>query len=307
MTIKEAYILIQQELETIDIFAYPEIQKEEMDKIITSCLYNMVDNIIKENIMQPDPNKRVEFEENQRALDLIDRLYVVDTELTPTLNSTASNPFYYYNIAGITFRPVLHLLQDKSKVAITCKIEGVSTAQTLVVRNRLTKISVLNNILENSLSKTAKDSPVSSYANGVIRVFYGDFTISKIYIDYIRKPVPIKYDGYITLTGDTHTSTLVDDISSTANLVIGMPITGSGIPANTTIADIVSLTSITLSATTTTTVGNNPLTIGASGTSPLELSESGCYELIKRTVNFLMKITEQSQQKIVNLSNNAHT
>lgn len=52
-------------------------------------------------------------------------------------------------------------------------------------------------------------------------------------------------------TGTSHTSTLIDGISTgTANLAIGMPVQGSGIAAGTTIASIASGTSLTLSAAT---------------------------------------------------------
>jgi hypothetical protein len=53
-------------------------------------------------------------------------------------------------------------------------------------------------------------------------------------------------------TGTSHTSTLIDGIASgTGSLVVGMPVQGSGIPALTNIASIVSSGSITLSAATT--------------------------------------------------------
>lgn len=56
-----------------------------------------------------------------------------------------------------------------------------------------------------------------------------------------------------SFTGTSHTSTLVDSISPvTTNLTVGMPVHGSGIAAGTTIATIVSSTSITLSAATST-------------------------------------------------------
>jgi hypothetical protein len=71
----------------------------------------------------------------------------------------------------------------------------------------------------------------------------------------------LKSNGYIesvymntsaAFTGTSHTSTLIDGIASgTSSLVVGMPVQGSGIPANTTIASIVSSGSITLSAATT--------------------------------------------------------
>lgn len=52
-------------------------------------------------------------------------------------------------------------------------------------------------------------------------------------------------------TGTSHTSVTVDGIASgTSSLAVGMPVQGSGIPADTTIASIVSSSSITLSAAT---------------------------------------------------------
>lgn len=54
-----------------------------------------------------------------------------------------------------------------------------------------------------------------------------------------------------SFTGTSHTSTLIDGIASgTGSLLVGMPVQGSGIPADTTIASIVDSGSITLSAAT---------------------------------------------------------
>lgn len=68
-----------------------------------------------------------------------------------------------------------------------------------------------------------------------------------------------------TKTGDTHTTTTVDDIASTAGLFVGMPVSGSGIPAGTLIASVAA-NSITLSAAATTTVNDVTLTFGTAKT-----------------------------------------
>lgn len=62
------------------------------------------------------------------------------------------------------------------------------------------------------------------------------------------------------IIGNTHSSTLVDGIQSTVGMVPGMYVTGSGIPANTTIATIVDANSLTLSNAATTTVVANAMT-----------------------------------------------
>lgn len=55
-------------------------------------------------------------------------------------------------------------------------------------------------------------------------------------------------------TGTSHTSTLIDGISSTSGLAVGMKISGSGIVAGTKIAQITSSTSITLDTATSSSV-----------------------------------------------------
>ena len=57
----------------------------------------------------------------------------------------------------------------------------------------------------------------------------------------------------LTFTGDTHTNTTVDNISSTAGLVVGQLLTGTGFAANTRIASINSATAITTTLATTAT------------------------------------------------------
>ncbi len=59
------------------------------------------------------------------------------------------------------------------------------------------------------------------------------------------------------LTGNTHTSTLIDNISSTANLSIGMTVAGSGVSAGTTIVSVATNSIVISIATSTTLVGTS--------------------------------------------------
>ncbi len=61
------------------------------------------------------------------------------------------------------------------------------------------------------------------------------------------------YTTALTFTGDTHTNTVIDNISSTTGLYVGQLITGAGIQANTRIATITSATAITTTIATTAT------------------------------------------------------
>jgi len=67
-----------------------------------------------------------------------------------------------------------------------------------------------------------------------------------------------------TITGDTHSNTTIDNITSTAKVNVGMSITGSGIPAGTTVATIASSTSITISQAATGTTAGVTLTLKTS-------------------------------------------
>jgi len=63
----------------------------------------------------------------------------------------------------------------------------------------------------------------------------------------------------ISRAGDTHSSTTVDNLSTTASLSAGFYVSGPGVQAGTTIASITNSTSLVLSLATTTTVPANTL------------------------------------------------
>jgi hypothetical protein len=66
----------------------------------------------------------------------------------------------------------------------------------------------------------------------------------------------------ISATGaTTHGSTAVTGLASTASMVVGMAVSGTGIPAGTTVAGITSGTAITLSAPATATGASVALTV----------------------------------------------
>lgn len=77
------------------------------------------------------------------------------------------------------------------------------------------------------------------------------------HIDILMK---VKEAGATTFTGNTHTSTTIDNLNINAGLLrVGQPIFGSGIAAGTTIASIVSYNSITISAATSSTLTGTAL------------------------------------------------
>jgi len=64
-----------------------------------------------------------------------------------------------------------------------------------------------------------------------------------------------------SITGNTHTSTTIDSLSSTTNIYVGQYITGSGIPAGTTITAVGPGSQVTISNATTTTLTGTALTV----------------------------------------------
>lgn len=65
--------------------------------------------------------------------------------------------------------------------------------------------------------------------------------------------------NFLEKTGDTHTSTTIDDIASTTDIIVGMYVTGYGIPSGTTVVSK-DASSVVISAATTRTAGDTALT-----------------------------------------------
>lgn len=69
------------------------------------------------------------------------------------------------------------------------------------------------------------------------------------------------FNATVTPTGNTHSSTLVDNVSSITGLAVGMLVTGSGVAASTYIAAIPTASTLTLSLATSTSLTGTTLTI----------------------------------------------
>lgn len=156
----------------------------------------------------------------------------ITTVLTPATATPPAGPYDLTNLA-------------------TAKVElGIPTSDT-------TNDAFLSNAI------TQESAAIASYCN---RVFAVEGIQDVIYlereIDYRRprlEDLPIQLTRWPVVqsvpagsfTGNTHDSTLVDGIASTALLYQGLPVTGTGVAAGTTIAAVNDATSVTLSAATT--------------------------------------------------------
>ena len=66
----------------------------------------------------------------------------------------------------------------------------------------------------------------------------------------------------LSITGNTHSNTTVDGLSSIVGIEVGQAISGTGIPLGATVATIASASSITISAAATATASGVALSIG---------------------------------------------
>lgn len=67
-------------------------------------------------------------------------------------------------------------------------------------------------------------------------------------------------NAIVTPTGNTHSNTFVDNVSSIAGVAVGMAVTGSGVPAATVVANVISASTLQLSIATTTSLTGTTLT-----------------------------------------------
>jgi len=68
------------------------------------------------------------------------------------------------------------------------------------------------------------------------------------------------FNATVTTNGDTHTDFIIDNITSTAGLAVGMAVSGTGVAADTVIASVDSATQVTVSKATTATAAGVSMT-----------------------------------------------
>lgn len=71
------------------------------------------------------------------------------------------------------------------------------------------------------------------------------------------------FNTTVTTNGDTHTNFIIDNITSTAGLAVGMAVTGTNVAAGSVVASIDSATQVTLSKATTGTTATVSITYTA--------------------------------------------
>lgn len=320
MYIKKVHILIEQGLQQNGVFAYEGFLKEEIDLQIDKAGYTLLNKRIK-------PLALKGFQKNQGILDEFQELQIKNLELTNTKEDNVyiallpSNYVHlisdkslvlwlcdktpvlttkiekdkYYVVSGsatITYNLVAYATGTVFKGVVNVTTFTASGGLTLVHKlntresdNRLTKEEDIARVLDNTLSTTSVESPVSTLSNKKLYTYSKDFFVGKTFISYIRKPKPVNYNFSIVASG-----TIIQGVEYE---VVKDSIVYNGQTLN-------KFDTFTGASSINVFTGTGVVRKALDG--DLELSESMTYSIIDRVVEVLGVISEQSQQKIVNLA-----
>lgn len=186
MTVIDAHILIEQGLHDISVFAYEDFEKEEIDMALMTVIYKSIRKVLtpQNRRIKPVPEK-TGYSDTQLVLDDFSVLEIKDKELP--VSSFSGGVFAALPTgAGEEY---LHLINDRSLV----KKNGCETEK--VFPNRLTDSETLHTILNTSISVTVPERPVSNLSKNSIFVYTDGFSVSKIIIDYFKKPTVINFNA----------------------------------------------------------------------------------------------------------------
>lgn len=198
MTLKEAYLHLQQGLQTIAAFVYRDVLEDELDYFWNQGTNKFIQLVFPDEDSTGEYSRFNErYEKIQVTLDDLRVLEILGYNLVGLSDFTFGNYSGKFLPLPINYR---HLLNDRTIVKpIDC-----DTDETREVPNRLTKTNILNNVLENSIYKTSLSSPISHLSGNRLYIYSTyknkeEFTIENIYFDYLKKPDIVTYGS----TGST--------------------------------------------------------------------------------------------------------
>ncbi len=169
MKVSTIFYTLDQNLQNLNSFVFSNFEPKEYSLQIDREVDKYIDSFFK-----PAQVGTLEgVDEIQTDLDNLRFLKVIDTQI-PLTNSEGDLPTNYRN-----------LLNDRSEV-LNC---GVLTR----VPNRVTGDEDLYKIIQNPFTrpKNRDSGPLSRIFNNKIKVYTDNFTVTNVYIDYIRKPIKL--------------------------------------------------------------------------------------------------------------------
>jgi hypothetical protein len=185
MTVKEAYIYIQQGLQNIAAFVYSDVLLPELDYFWNEGTNKLIELAFPDDF-NINPNEK--YQMIQASLDDLRVLEVLNYSPTVT-NATLGGYLTSYITLPTNYR---HLLNDNTLLKkVGCETNTQSP-------NRLSKSEDIYNILETSVFKTSVKSPVSRISDNKLYVYktykgIKQFDVEGIIIDYLKKPDVVSY------------------------------------------------------------------------------------------------------------------
>jgi hypothetical protein len=227
MTIERIHREIELGLQNVNLFAYSDMEHDEIDSCINIVVSEIVRNMFKEESLEKPLQK------NQYESDFLAVLYK-EHSATPTkfddycelelpidyLHLLSDYSKVYKNCGGLItsanklelgsyYRAVSRVILDLNESVVAqhsiFKAESESfsgTVQKVSLRksfNRLIRHKSIREVLDNTLSKTSFKSPVSQLVFKKLRIYLKDFDIDSITVCYVKKPVECSYENNITL------------------------------------------------------------------------------------------------------------
>ena len=188
MLLQEAYIHVQQRLQNISAFVYKDVRPTEIDYFWKGGTYMFI-KLAVPALDNSIPDQK--YSTIQASLDDLRAITVNNTGITSPTEATSGG---YTYVAGTLPADYLHLLNSRSITQpVNCTTDG-----TREVTNRLTKLDLVFDLLENSIYKTDVLSPISKLVGNTLTVYNSYrgtklFTVSNVIIDYLRKPTIYTY------------------------------------------------------------------------------------------------------------------
>jgi hypothetical protein len=191
MTVKEAYIYIQQGLQNIAAFVYSDVLLPELDVFWNEGTNKLIELAFPD---ESNDNQNKKYQSVQASLDDLRVLEILNHSPTITSEALGSYTTSYITLPS-NYR---HLLND------TTTVKKIGCETYVQAPNRLTKSEDIYNLLETSVFKTSVKSPISRLTGNRLYVYQTykgikQFDIGAILIDYIKKPDVVAYGS----TGNT--------------------------------------------------------------------------------------------------------
>lgn len=200
LTIQDMHRQIDQEVQTLGVFAYANRESEEIDIQINTQIYRFIDKVIDFKVK----GNKIDlegFQSDQVTLDNLRTIHIIEEALTITSSTdyvSAPLPNEYY-----------HYVKAKATVSYKCYENKVEVTKTDNVKVRIMNSQDFDIYEKDTFHKTSIESPLGRIVGDKLYVYFdSNFSITGLKLDYIKKPNKVKYnkDG----NGDYQASGSVD-------------------------------------------------------------------------------------------------